>query len=168
MDERERNRQGLKNFFDALQSVLIIIQNLQQINTDREAQLEEIQDRLKDAQATLQLIAPHVVGPEHRDAIEGLITSLNTVLSCITEHLKDEGDRASSRTGFFCQTVDSRRVERPPIIVEEEQITYLRGLHFSWGRIAHLLGISESTLRRRRAEIQDEDHVSHWTDITGT
>ena len=69
MDERERNRQGLKNFFDALQSVLIIIQNLQQINTDREAQLEEIQDRLKDAQVNLQMILANVVDTEHREAI---------------------------------------------------------------------------------------------------
>ena len=39
MDDRERNRQGLTNFLDALQSVLIGIQNLHEID-DREVELE--------------------------------------------------------------------------------------------------------------------------------
>ena len=56
MDDRERNRQGLTNFFDALQSVLISIQNLYEV-TDREVELEQVQDRLQDGRSTLQLMA---------------------------------------------------------------------------------------------------------------
>ena len=57
MDDRERNRQGLTNFLDALQSVLISIQNLHEIDNDREVKLEQVRDRLQDARITLQLIA---------------------------------------------------------------------------------------------------------------
>ena len=57
MDDRERNRQGLTNVHDALQSVLISIQNLHEIDNDREVELEQVRDRLQDAQITLQLIA---------------------------------------------------------------------------------------------------------------
>ena len=55
MDDRERNRQGLTNFFDALQSVLVSIQNLNEVETNRAVELEQVRDRLQDARATLLL-----------------------------------------------------------------------------------------------------------------
>ena len=66
----------------------------------------------------------------------------------------------------MCPTTDSDRVGRPSIAVDEEQIGYLRSLHFSWRKFASLLGVSESTLRRRRKEYT-EGNESNWSDITG-
>ena len=71
MDDRERNRQGLTNFLDALQSVLISIQNLHEIDNDREVELEQVRDRLQDAQITLQVIAqPLCPGPFGIEAVQ--------------------------------------------------------------------------------------------------
>ena len=42
-------------------------------------------------------------------------------------------------------------------VIEKEQIESLRKLGFSWVKIAGLLGISESTLHRRRQELSLND-----------
>ena len=54
-------------------------------------------------------------------------------------------------------------------ITIEEQIKFLRKLHFRWVKTAQLLGISENTLRRKRAAygtgsaIGDPDYSDHTT-----
>ena len=40
---------------------------------------------------------------------------------------------------------------RPRYVIAEEQIRFLRELHFPWKKIADLIGVSESSLRRRRS-----------------
>ena len=166
MDDRERNRQDLTNFFDALQSVLISIQNLYEV-TDREVELEQVQDRLQDGRSTLQLMAPNLVDNRHRENVNGLIDLLNMIISSISEHLhRSDIENEDHSTAFMCQTVHSDRVGRPSIAVDEEQITFLRSLHFSWRKIAGLLGVSESTLRRRRKEYT-EGNENNWSAITG-
>ena len=133
MDDRERNRQGLTNFFDALQSVLISIQNLHEMENDREVELEQIKDRLQDARTTLQLIVSNAVNVEHRAAANELIMLLNTILCRISEHLNsDEEDLHVNTTAFVCPTQEPQGVGRPSIVVNEDQIKYLRSLHFSW------------------------------------
>ena len=67
----------------------------------------------------------------------------------------------------LCVHSGIRRVGRPSIVVDEEQITHLRSLHFSWGKIGRLLRISESTQCRRRGGLT-EGNVSKWTDSTGS
>ncbi|CAH3039554.1 unnamed protein product, partial [Pocillopora meandrina] len=56
---------------------------------------------------------------------------------------------------------------RPPYVIEEEQIRFLREMHFSWKKISDLLGVSESTLRRRRLiyGVTDQEEL-RWTQIT--
>lgn len=166
MDDRERNRQGLTNFLDALQSVLISIQNLHEIDNDREVELEQVRDRLQDARITLQLIASTVVNVYHRTAANELITLLNTILSCISEHLNSGEEDNVNNTAFVCPTREPQGVGRPAIVVNEDQIQFFRSLHFSWKKIASLLGISESTLRRRRGGIA-ESNQGNGSDITG-
>lgn len=41
---------------------------------------------------------------------------------------------------------------RPKYLITKEQIDGLRSLHFSWKKIAEMLGVSERTIRRRRQE----------------
>ena len=89
------------------------------------------------------------------------------IISSISEHLHcSDIENEDHSTAFMCQTVHSDRVGRPSIAVDEEQITFLRSLHFSWRKIAGLLGVSESTLRRRRNE-HTEGNESNWSAITG-
>ena len=143
MDDRERNRQGLTNFLDALQSLLISIQNLHEI--DILVELEQVWDRLQDARITLQLIASTIVNVYHRTATSELITLLNTILSCISEHLNSGEEENVNNTTFVCPTREPQGVGRPEIVVNEDQIQFLRSLHFCWKKIASLLGISQST-----------------------
>ena len=71
-------------------------------------------------------------------------------------------------TPFTCKVEVPTGAGRPRIIIQDEQIHFLRSLHFSWEKIAWLLGVSESTLRRRRQEMHmtDNEHTT-WTNITG-
>ena len=48
---------------------------------------------------------------------------------------------------------------RPRAIVTQEQLEYLRSIHFSWSHIAELLGVSRMTIYRRRRDfgILDEN-----------
>ena len=156
----------LTNFFDALQSVLISIQNLYEV-TDREVGKEQVQDRLQDGRSTLQLMASNLVDDRHRENVNELIDLLNMIISSISEHLhRSDIENEDHSTAFKCQTVHSDRVGRPSIAVDEEQITFLGSLHFSRRKIAGLFGVSESTLRRRRNEYT-EGNESNWSAITG-
>ena len=54
-------------------------------------------------------------------------------------------------------------IGRPPIDVNIEDIAFLRGLRFSWQRIAQILGISRSTLYRRINEEGLARNLSYTT-----
>lgn len=46
-----------------------------------------------------------------------------------------------------------RRAGRPRFLIPKQQLEGLRSLHFSWQKIALMLGVSERTVRRRRSEL---------------
>ena len=46
---------------------------------------------------------------------------------------------------------------QPRLEISKRQIEFLRELHFSWTKIAELLGISTKTLQRRHVEFQIDD-----------
>ena len=56
-------------------------------------------------------------------------------------------------------------VGRNKFIISEEQVTGLRSLRMSWTKIAHLMGISVDTLRRRRKEFSKEITYHQLTDL---
>ena len=59
---------------------------------------------------------------------------------------------------------------RHALVVQREQVEFLRELHFSWAKIARILGISESTLRRRREHLQlcsHNDDDQNFSEISG-
>ena len=133
MDNRERNRQRLTNFLDVEQSVLISIQNLHEID-DREVELEQVRDQLQDARSTLQLIASTVVNVEHHAARNEVIMLLNIILSRISKHLNSNEEDHVNNTAFVCPTMEPQGVGRP-IVVDEDQIKFLRSLLFSWKKL---------------------------------
>ena len=54
---------------------------------------------------------------------------------------------------YSCPKInDNGGIGRPKFLITKEQIDGLRSLHFSWKKIAEMLGVSERTVRRRRQE----------------
>ena len=76
------------------------------------------------------LIASTVVNVYHCTAANELITLLNTILSCISEHLNSGEEDNVNNTAFVCPTPEPQGVGRPAIVVNEDQIQFLRSLHF--------------------------------------
>ena len=53
---------------------------------------------------------------------------------------------------------------RPSIEISKDDILFLKGLDYSWTKIASILGISRSTLYRRLEEFNIDSNA--YTDIT--
>ena len=82
-----------------------------------------------------------------------LNTTVNKVrrLSNILQQYKNNISASAWENSYNCPIASTEnRPGRPHYVIGEEQIRFLRELHFSWVKIANLLGVSESTLRRRR------------------
>ena len=167
MERNERNTVGLRHFFDTLASILIGIQNLQVAGTGY-PETEEVLGQLEEASVTLRLLTSENIIDEDYSRplvdLQELIASIHTHLGSFLEHISP----TTLNTPFSCTTEIPTTVGRPKIIIHEEQIQFLRGLHFSWEKIAWLLGISETTLRRRRQGMHMTGNEQHsWTNITG-
>ena len=68
--------------------------------------------------------------------------------------------RDKYRCYFSC-----RNVGRPSISVDMEHVEFLRGMRFTWSKIAEVLGVSRSTLYRRLDEEGVPNHM-YYSSIT--
>ena len=165
MERNERNTVGLRNFFDSLASVLIGIRNLQTSEVGF-PEAEEILTQLEEASVTLRLLASE----NAHEVYETPLGDLQTFVGQVRVYMQSFCENISlpANTSFRCEVEIPRGAGRPRIIIEDEQIHFLRSLHFSWGKIAWLLGVSESTLRRKRQEMHMTDNEQYtWANITG-
>lgn len=146
----ERNENGLRLFFEGVRYVL------QEISNDVEGNVEIMITRIEDAIPTLILLKESMEGRAHGDEDFRIVNLLNTVLSEVRNvhqlliQEKDDTLAVRNEVHFRCPHNPQEGAGRPSIAVSREQIEFLRDMHFSWIGIAALLGISESTLRRRR------------------
>ena len=53
---------------------------------------------------------------------------------------------------------------RPRYEIDEEQVIFLRSKHFTWTKIAQILGVCDHTLRRKRQEFSGR--TENFTDIS--
>ena len=170
---REPNEIGLQNFIEALRSLLVEVQHLHAHELDA-YYLEESIEHMEDAIGTLQLLANNdVLRYDETDdrVLQDFRTITQTVLRYCREinrllHTLLEAAPEVHHTAFECQTVVAGR-GRPFILVHREQIEFLHEVHFSWVKIASILGITESTLRRRRAELCIDDDQQDWSQMSG-
>ena len=169
---RDSNERGLYNFIESLRTLLIGIQNMnaQDVSIDY---FEEANLRLEDTILTLQLLLHSVwqsddsVLQDFKTIIEAVLTKVRFVFSVMTKYEQRGSVEATASISFACPTTKLTGSGRPVIVVEREQIEFLREMHFSWVKIARLLGISESTLRRRRRELNLNDDNENWTALSG-
>jgi len=134
---------------------------------------EQANLRLEDAILTLQLPLHSVWQSENsvlqdfKTIIEAVLTKVRFVSRVMTKYEKRNSFEATVSNSFVCPTTELTGAGRPVIVIERGQIEFLRELHFSWVKIASLLGISERTLRRRRRELNLNDESQNWTVLSG-
>ena len=84
----------------------------------------------------------------------------------IEENLNGLLDEVNEKKYFSCPKYFSGNPGKPKFEVSKDQIEFLREMHFSWAKIAELLGISPKTLSRRRKELEIEAERVEYNDIT--
>lgn len=106
--------------------------------------------------------------PENYTLKESLHLLKSTVQSLHDVLLSNETVASGSSSGsFFTPPVEGRKGPgRPIIVISKDQIEYLRTIHFSWEKIAKLLGISVSPLQRRRKKFEIDDKLEKFSNIS--
>ena len=140
---RDRNETGLFLFFDNLKSLLGSVVSFEEQSRSQGLSVEEIDkavDRLNIAADTPQLLITDIDG---NDAFIDVTITLNTTVNKV-RHLSNILQQYNNTSASVWEK-----------------------LHFSWVKIASLLGVSKSTLRRRRIlyGMTAEDEPS-WAMIT--
>ena len=173
---RERNEHGLFLFFENFKLLLSTISSFEEAERCNNLLFEDIDqaaERLITAAETIQLLLSDI---ESNDDLTDVMSILNLTLSKV-RNLSDQLQQCRSEMSDFSfigeraysSPTDSRKggPGRPRYVIEEEQIRFLREMHFPWKKIANLLGVGESTLRRRRLMYGITDlEESSWTQIS--
>ena len=171
---RERNEHGLFIFFDNFRLLLSTISSFDEAERCNSLLFEDIDqaaDRLITAAETIQLVMSDI---ENNNDLTDVTSILNMTLMKVrnlSDQLQQYRNEKSDSIGekAFSSLTESGKdgPGRPRYVIEEDQIRFLREIHFPWKKIADLLGVSESTLRRRRLMYGMTDlEESSWTQIT--
>ena len=117
--------------------------------------IEQAADRLRTAADTMQLLISDI---DNNNNFSDVISISNETLTKVRNLIDQLQRYRNSWSGVFNENAYSSPTEatgqgpgRQRYVIAEEQIRFLRELHFLWEKIADLLGISESILRRRRS-----------------
>ena len=138
--------------------------------------LIDIKEKLLDASATLTLLVGDLSSEVVTDVIGipaaalptlvELKSNLISIIDCISTSV-DAGHKeaALAYETLYTNQAGSRTAGRPFLNTTKDQLEHLRSLHFPWKEIADLLGVSISTIQRRRAEFgMEEENFSSLTD----
>ena len=154
---RGRGDLEIQRFLESTQAVLGQIASFHQQCETQNTNLDDLEnavDRMTEICTTFDVLCQSV---PTNSATHNSVTGLTTCLDAIRTNLCARLDalNTESACSFQYQCPVSRRGEkgRPRFQVMKDQLEFLRSKHFSWARIANLLGISERTLRRRRDEV---------------
>ena len=99
--------------------------------------------------------------------LEGVLKKVRSIFRVLKKYEDRNNTETMQSNSFTCSTSKLAGAGRPVIIVEREQLEFLRELHFPWAKITCLLGISKSTLRRRRHDLGLNDTDDNWTTLSG-
>lgn len=176
---RERNEHGLRVFIDELKRVFgefrDIRENVDSITADY---AESMTQRLEEASGTLQVLVDQTSMSDYlreRDAeqLQRVYATLQVTLQA-TRQLRHaiiniQLSPTSENFAYSCAVIRTHGSPgRPSFVVEKEQIEFLRDMHFTWSSIARLLGVSNSTLSRKRASLEIRGETCSWSTMTDT
>ena len=171
---------SLMSFFQGTKAVLadaehFIFSSVSNEDIDR---VESFHERLAEAGETVFVLKQKAAKPvpatrssdsdlEMEDFLEMMneLSAYLTRLTIFLENLADElSDNMVDLSFNECERMYTGMKGQPKFQVSKRQIEFLRELHFSWTRIAELLGISPRTLSRRRKEFEINDQ--HWCSLS--
>ena len=165
---RERNERGRQLFLQNLKGVVRLFFAPQDITWTEEL-VEESTRRLEETYATLSLME-HQIAPADINVGQSLQLLLDYIRSLHSYAKSFESNFINSACDSFAAQyvtrTEGKGPGRPSLNVTEDQIEFLRSMHFSWEKIAQLLQVSVSTLQRRRRELGIDDHLEQYSDIS--
>ena len=170
---RERNERGLHIFFHELKSIFSQVYHLDEsLESADEEILEALTRRLVEASATLRMLTDHI--SEITRTHEGEFNSLKTRLVLLMQNVDEicgilcRQRPSTTYLGFSCRKKKlGNGPGRPKIEVSKEQLEFLRSLHFNWRTIAKILGVSITTITRKREEFGlNVDYDLQWSQIS--
>ena len=99
----------------------------------------------------------------NQNYMENIINSLQNLRNQLIDAMDftQENDIATVQTIQIVKTNG-----RPRYVLSKNLIVSLAEHHFTWTQIANLLGISISTLNRRRKELNISDEIARYSEIS--
>ncbi|XP_044171565.1 uncharacterized protein LOC122955897 [Acropora millepora] len=166
---------GLASFFAAARQLVSEVESYfssdEDGNLDR---LELLESRLEEACETLYVVIQRSedLSSQNPNNLEmaqfnadmnGLCRHLNLLRSHFGAQAAEERER--DKELYLCPKENSGSAGRPRYLISAEQLQFLRDLHFSWTKIAKILGLSRKTINRRRQELGMSLELS-WSRIS--
>ena len=136
---RERNEIGLNNFVDPLRSLFVQIQHLNAQEVESEY-IEKTRFDLESTIGSLQLLIINIgqtqdrILQDFKIILETVLRQSRVILEIFVVLERQDSERTA--LSFTCTTAAVQGPGRPALIVQREQIEFLRALHFSWAKIA--------------------------------
>lgn len=176
---REGNQRGFLVFLQNLKGLLTIFQS-DELSPSAES-LVDIKNRLLDASATLTFLCNDVAtnggtsisaNVEDIDLpLQQLKLSLNAIIDFVFLLIEQSEDAANYTDPFdVAYAASANNIAQGPgrkrLDITKAQLEYLRSFYFSWSKIANLLGVSISTLQRRRREFGLDERFEKYSPIS--
>ena len=152
-----------------------ISSNEDSVGLDR---IELQEGRMEDVCETLFLINQRLndiypLSPEisqFKDDMNDLSRYLNVLRNYLEVRIDEERQRLQMQPGLngnvvTCSVRSTGHKGRPQYVISIEQLEFLRGLYFSWTKIANIVGISTKTLERRRQALGIMNELG-WSEIS--
>ena len=139
-------------------------------NLDR---LELLEGRLEEACETLYVVIQRSEDLSSQNPNNLEMAQFNTDMNGLCRHLnllrshfgaQAAEERERDKELYSYPTENSGSAGRPSYLLSAQQLQFLRDLHFSWTKIAKILGVSRKTINRRRQELGMSQELS-WSSI---
>ena len=172
---RERNERGFTLFLQNLKGVINLFVS-PDVAFSSTQNLIEIRQRLLDASGTLALLVhsrPNAAGmnllPIQR-TLQDLNNQVRELIQYLSTMIQERDDTDYHDTVEMAYAapinIEANGAGRKRLEISQEQLEHLRSLFFSWTKIAKLLGVSTSTLQRRRREFGMAARFEEYSELT--
>ena len=171
---RERNENGFSLFLQRFKGILQLLSTNDGYGQNS---ISDVKHHLHECYGTVSLLLldsrqGRAVGILNAEEIRPILETLKNCCRDLINLLPDFNDESleeendTQTNGYAPLSVEDGRVGRPKYLITREQLEHLRNLFFTWTKISEMLGVSVSTIQRRRREFQLPDEVERFTVIS--